>query len=90
VAEVIIIGGGLPDFLRTSYSDSACSAPVVSVSMLVVLRGAKKLRAVTAFGGSLRAAGVETGLVDFVAVCEVLLEICLLSLYFPECVILGR
>jgi hypothetical protein len=47
------------------------SAPVVSVSMSIVLRGAKKLRVNTAFGGSLTAADVGTDLVDFLAVCVV-------------------
>jgi hypothetical protein len=57
------------------------SAPVVSVSMKVVLRSAKKLRVNTAFGSSLTAEDVGTGLVDFSAVCEVLLYIRLLRLF---------
>jgi hypothetical protein len=68
VVEVITIGGGLPDFLGVSCSGSVFSAPVVSVSMSVVLRGAKKLRVDTAFGGSLTAADVGTDLVDFLTV----------------------
>jgi hypothetical protein len=43
--------------------------------MSVVLRGLKKLRVNTAIGGILSAADVGTGLVDFLAVYEVLLEI---------------
>jgi hypothetical protein len=69
VAEVITIGGGLPDFLGACYSGSAYSAPVVSV--ILVLRGANKLRVVTAFAGSLKAADFGTDIVDFLAVCEV-------------------
>jgi hypothetical protein len=69
VVEVITIGGSLPGFLEASCPSSAFSAPVVSVSMPGVLRGAKKLRVNTAFGGSLTAADVGTGLVDFLAVC---------------------
>jgi hypothetical protein len=46
------------------------------VSMSVILRGAKELRANTAFGGILILAAVGNGLVDFLAVFEVLLEIC--------------
>jgi hypothetical protein len=71
VVEAITIGGALPDFLGASCSGSAFSAPVVSVSMPVVLRGGKKLRVNTTFGVSLTAADVGTGLVDFLAVCEV-------------------
>jgi hypothetical protein len=63
VVEVIIIDGGLPDFLGASCSGSVYSAPAVSVSMSVVLRDAKKLRLITAFGGSLTAAVVS--LLDF-------------------------
>jgi hypothetical protein len=51
------------------------------VCMSVVLRGAKKLRVNTAFGGILTAAGTGTGLVDFCAVCEISLEICFLHLF---------
>jgi hypothetical protein len=53
VVEVITIGGGLPEFLGACFSDSVSSAPVVSVSMSVVLGGAKKLQVNTAFGCSL-------------------------------------
>jgi hypothetical protein len=81
VVEVITICGGLPDFLGASCSGNVFSAPAVSVSMSVVLRGAKKLRINTAFGGSLTATDVGTGLVDFLAVCKVLLEIYLLHLF---------
>jgi hypothetical protein len=59
-------------------------APVVCflrMSMPVVLRDAKKLRVNTAVGGSLTAVDVGTGLVEFLAVCEVLLEICPLRLF---------
>lgn len=48
------------------------SAPAVSVSMSVVLRGTKKLRVNTDIEGSLANANVGTGLVDRLAVCEVL------------------
>jgi hypothetical protein len=41
------------------------SAPVVSVSMLLVLRGAKKLRVITALVGSLPAADIRADIVDF-------------------------
>jgi hypothetical protein len=81
VVEVVIIGGGLIGFLEASCSYSVFSAPVVSVSMTVVLRGAKKFRVNTTFGGSLPAADVITDLVEFLAVCELLLELCLLHLY---------
>ena len=62
VVEVIFIGGGLPGFLGASSSTS------LSVQS-VVLRGAKNLQVNTSFGDSL------TALVDFLAVCEILLEI---------------
>jgi hypothetical protein len=81
VVEVITIGDGLPDFLGASCFGSAFSASVVSVSMAVVHKGAKKLRVNTAFGGSLTTTDVRTGLVDFLAVCEVSLEMCLLHLF---------
>jgi hypothetical protein len=57
------------------------SAPVVSVSMPVVLRGAKKFRVDTAFGGILKVADNGTVLVQFFDVCDVFLETCLLRLY---------
>jgi hypothetical protein len=79
--EVIIIGG-LPDLLGDSYSSSMFSASVVSMSMSGVLRGAKKLQINTDFGGSLTAADIGTGLVYFLAVCKVLLEVCLLRLFY--------
>jgi hypothetical protein len=47
------------------------------VSMSAVLRGAKSLRVNTTFGGSLTDADIGTGLVDFLAVNEVSLKICL-------------
>jgi hypothetical protein len=81
VVEVITIGGGLPGLLGASSFGSAFSEPVVSVSLSVVLRGAKKLRFNTDFGGSLTAADVWNGLVDFLAVCEVSSDICLLRLF---------
>jgi hypothetical protein len=81
VVEVIITGGSLLGFLGASCTGSAFCASVVSVSMSAVLRGANKLRINTDLGGSLTAAGVGTGLVDFLAVCEVLLEIFLLRLF---------
>jgi hypothetical protein len=57
------------------------SAPVVSVSMSVVQRGAKNLRVETDFGGSSTGSDVATGLVELLVVCEVLLEMCLLRLF---------
>jgi hypothetical protein len=81
LVEAFTVGGGLPDFLGCSCYGSVFLAPVISVLMSVVLRDAKKLRVNLAFGGSLTAAGVGTGLVDFLAVCEVLLEICLLCFF---------
>jgi hypothetical protein len=77
----ITIGGGLPDFLGVPYSGSVFSASSVSLSMSVVLRGAKKLQVNIAFGGSLTAVDVGTALIEFLAACEVLLDICLLRLY---------
>jgi hypothetical protein len=65
--EVCGTGGGLPVFLGASCSDTVFSAPVVSVSMSVALRGAKKLRVNSDFGGSLTAADVGTGLVNVLA-----------------------
>jgi hypothetical protein len=65
VIEVIIIGVGLPRFLQACCSGSIFSALIVSVSMSV---GAEKLRVNTAFGGSLTAADIGIGLVDFLAV----------------------
>jgi hypothetical protein len=44
VVEVITAGHGLPDFFGSSCSGSVLSAPVVSVSMSVILRGVKKLQ----------------------------------------------
>jgi hypothetical protein len=79
VLEVIIIGGSLPDFLRTSCTSSAFSAPVVSMPVSLVLRGVKKLRVSTAFGGSLTAVD-GTSLVNLLAVYEVSLDMCLLWL----------
>jgi hypothetical protein len=81
VVEVITIGGGLTYFLGVSYSGRVLSAPAVSVSMTVVLRGAKKLRFDTAFGGSLTAADVGTHSVEFLADCDVSLELCLLHFF---------
>jgi hypothetical protein len=58
--------------------------------MSVVLRGAKKLKVNTEFGGSLNVADVGTGLVAFLAVCKELLRVIpLSSLYFREVVVLG-
>jgi hypothetical protein len=48
--------------------------------MSVALRGAKKLQVNISFCGSLRAADFGTALVDFLAVCDVLLEIYYLRL----------
>jgi hypothetical protein len=75
------IGGGLHGFLGASCTGSVCTASVVSVTMSVVLRGAKKLRVNTDFGGSLTAADAGTSLLEFLAVCELLSEICPLRLF---------
>jgi hypothetical protein len=64
-------------------------APVVSISMSVVLRDAMKLLVNTDFGGILTVAEVGKVLVDFLAVCEVLLVMPLASFYFPKVVIPG-
>jgi hypothetical protein len=71
VVEVITIGGGLPDFLGASFSGRVLCVSVDSVSMSLVLRGAKKLRVITAFVGSLPVADFGADIVDFLAVCEV-------------------
>jgi hypothetical protein len=71
VVDVITISGSLPGFLGASCSGSVFSALAVSVSMSVVLLGAKNLQVNTAIGGSLTAADAGTGLVDFLAVNEV-------------------
>jgi hypothetical protein len=60
VVEIFPVGGGLPDFWGASCSGRMFSPAVVSVSMSVVLRGAKKLQVNTTFGGSLTAAIAET------------------------------
>jgi hypothetical protein len=81
VIEVLIIGGSFSGFLEDSCSDTVFSAPVVTMSMPVVLRGAKELRVTADFGGILTAADIGTCLVNFLAVYEVLFEICLLRLF---------
>jgi hypothetical protein len=81
VVQVVIVGGALPGFLGASCSDRVFCAPVVCVSMSVVLRGAKKLRVHTAFGVSLTTVDVGTGLIDFLDVCELSLEICLFRVF---------
>jgi hypothetical protein len=43
VVEVITVGGGLPDFLGASCSGRVLSVSVDSVSMSLVLRGAKNM-----------------------------------------------
>jgi hypothetical protein len=83
VVEVITIGGGLSDFFGAPFSGRAFSAPVVSVSKLLVLRGAQNLRVIAALVGSLPAADFGTDIVEFLAVCEVSLEICLLRRLIP-------
>jgi hypothetical protein len=71
VVDVITIGGDLLGFLGASYSGSVFSASVVSMSISVVLRDAKKFQVNITFGGSLTAVDVGAGVVDFLAVCEV-------------------
>jgi hypothetical protein len=90
VVEAIYIGGGLPELLGASCSGSALSAPVVSVSMSIVLRSAKKSQVDIALGDNLTTADVGTSLADFLAVCEIPLDMPLASLYFMEVVIMGR
>jgi hypothetical protein len=60
VIEIIVIAGGLPDFLGAFSSSGIFSVPVVSMSMSLVLRGAKKLRVGTAFGDIFTAATTAT------------------------------
>jgi hypothetical protein len=55
VVAVITTGGGIPDSCEPP-APVVLSAPEVSLSMPVVLRGAKKLRVDTNFGGSFTAA----------------------------------
>jgi hypothetical protein len=81
VLEVVTIGGGLPVFLGASFSGRVLSVSVGSVSMSLVLRGAKNLRVITVLVGSLSAADFGTDVINFLAVCEVSLEICLLRLF---------
>jgi hypothetical protein len=57
VLEVITVGGSQPDFLGPFCSGNVFCAPLVSMSMSVVLRGAKKLRIKAALGGSLTVGG---------------------------------
>jgi hypothetical protein len=61
----VITDGGLPGFLGAFCSGSVFSAPVVSVSMTVVLKGAKKLQVNIAFGSNLTAPDVGTGFSTF-------------------------
>jgi hypothetical protein len=56
-------------FSESLLPGSAFSAPLVSVSLSVVLRGLKNLRVNTALGGSSTTADFVTGLVDFLAAC---------------------
>jgi hypothetical protein len=75
VVVVIFIVVGLPAFMGASYTCNVLSALVVSVSMSLVRRGAKKLRVQHWFWWQLnRCRCWLTGLVDFLVVCEVLLE----------------
>jgi hypothetical protein len=71
VAEVITTDGGRPDFLEASCSSIGFSAPAVSVSVSLVLKGAKKFRVITGFIGTLTVADFGNNTVDFLAVCEV-------------------
>jgi hypothetical protein len=73
VVEVITIGGGLPGFLGAS-----CSSSLRVYSL--ILRGAKKIRINTVFRGNLKTGDAGTGLFDYLALCEVFLEVCLLRL----------
>jgi hypothetical protein len=71
VVEVITIGGGLPDFLGASCSGSVFSAPVVPVSMSLVLRGSTKFRVIIALIGSLTVVSFGTDTIDVLAFYEV-------------------
>jgi hypothetical protein len=71
VVEVITIGGGLPDLLGASCSSS----------LHVHVSTPGRCKESAAFGGSLAAVDVRTGLVNFLALCEVLLEVCLLCVF---------
>jgi hypothetical protein len=64
MAEVII-DGSLCNYLGAFCFSSVISAPVVSLSMSVVQRGANTLQINTDFGGSFTAADVGTHLVNF-------------------------
>jgi hypothetical protein len=55
--------------------EATTTPQTVSVSMPVVLRGAKKLRVDAAFGGNMKAADIGTVLVEFLADCEVSSEL---------------
>jgi hypothetical protein len=81
VVEVIAIGGGLPDLWEPLAPGVD---PVVSVSMPVLPRGAKKLRVDTASGGSLKATDMGTVLVEFLADCQVLTKLHLLRFFTPR------
>jgi hypothetical protein len=85
VVEVITVGGGLPDFLGASFSSRVLSVSEDSVSMSLVLRGAKKLRVITVLVGSLPAADFGADVIDFLSVCEVSLEIYRVNVFLlPE------
>jgi hypothetical protein len=71
------------DYLRASFSGRVFSASVATVSMSLVLRGAKKLRVITVLVGSLPAADFGADIVDFLTVCEVSLDICLCVSLLP-------
>jgi hypothetical protein len=72
LVEVKTVDGSLPGSLGASCFPRVFSAPAVSVSVSAVQSGWKNLRVNIAFGGSLKAVDARTGLVDFMAVCEVL------------------
>jgi hypothetical protein len=81
LVEVITIGGGLPGSFSKPPTPVVFSTPIVSVSMSVVQRSAGKAHINIASGGILTAADIGIDFFDFCAVCEVLLEICLLRLF---------
>jgi hypothetical protein len=58
VADVRIIGGGLPVLPGTASSFEVASVPEVLVSMSAVLRGAKKFPVMTSLGGMFKAGDV--------------------------------
>jgi hypothetical protein len=77
--------------LGVSCSGSVFSAPVVSVSMSVVLRGAKKFRVEYCFWRQLDNCGYRDWFIWFLgSLWGIIRDMLLGSLYFPEVIILDR